>query len=204
MSYIIGIGGGSGAGKTTLALRLKEIFGDEMTLIQYDNYCCDQSHLSPEERSKVNYDIPSSYDGNLLSEHLKLLKQNKSILRPCFDFATHSRTAEKVEIKPSKIIVLDGIMVFQVEEAMKNMDYKIYVDASEEMRLARRTRRDIVERGRTKESVLEQFTKTVAPMHKIYVEPTKAKCDFVFDNESDDGLDENQIAFIVEKIKQSI
>lgn len=204
MSYIIGIGGGSGAGKSTLAIRLKEIYGDDMTVIQYDNYCCDRSYLTMEERQKINYDVPSSYDGALFSEHLRLLKQNQSIERPIFDFASHSRLKETVTIAPSKIIVLDGIMVYQVKEALDSIDYKIFVDAKEELRLDRRIKRDIVERGRTKESVITQFTSTVAPMHKIYVEPTKNICDFVLDNNNNDGLDENQVKKIVDYINNNI
>ena len=200
MSFIIGIGGGSGAGKTTLALRLKDYFKENVTLIQYDNYCKDQSHLSLEDRAKVNYDMPDSYDGELLAEHLKLLKQGKSIQRPTYDFSTHSRSDKYETINDNKIIILDGIMIYQVKEAIDNMDLKIFVDAPEELRLERRIKRDIVERGRTRESVIKQFTETVGPMHEIWVEPNKELCDIIFDNSLNNGLNENQVKQVIETI----
>lgn len=204
MAFIIGIGGGSGAGKTTLANRLKEIFKEDVSMIQFDNYCCDQSSLPMEERGKVNYDIPSSYDGDLLYEHIKKLQSDEEILRPTYDFSTHTRTKETSLIKPSKIILVDGIMAFSYPLLFKQYDLRVYVDAQELTRFERRKKRDIVERGRTVESVTKQFYETVAPMHNIYIEPHKNKVDFLFDNDSNNGLDEKQVDALVKLIKSKL
>lgn len=204
MAYLIGIGGGSGAGKTTLANRLQEIFKDDMIVIQYDHYCKDQSHLSMEDRKKVNFDIPESYDSELLLKHLKELKEDKPIDRPCYSFATHSREKETVKIVPNKIIVIEGIMFFPIKEVFDTLDLKIFVDASEDRRFKRRKERDVRERGRTPESVTKQFYSTVKPMHDIYVEPFKNKVDILFNNDNDNGLDETQVQKIVKTIKSNM
>ncbi len=204
MAFIIGIGGGSGAGKTTLANRLKEIYKDNISVIQFDNYCCDQSHLPMEDRVKVNYDIPSSYDGDLLYKHIVNLQHDEPISRPTYCFATHSRTNETVTIEPNKIILVDGIMAFSYPQLFSQYDMRVYVDAIEDTRFERRKRRDIVERGRSEESVTKQFYETVKPMHDIYIEPHKKDVDFVFDNNGNSGLDEVQVTKLVALIEATL
>lgn len=204
MAFIIGICGGSGAGKTTLANRLKDIFKDDLTIIQFDNYGMDHSSLPMEERVSLNYDIPSAYDGQLLSKHIQSLKKNKTIDRPCYDFKMHTRTKETVEVKASKVIVIEGIMCFAFIDLFKNYDLRVFVDAKEETRFKRRKRRDMVERGRSEESITKQFYSTVKPMHDIYIEPHKVKSDFLFDNDNDNGLDEKQVEKLVNLIREKM
>ena len=200
MSIIIGIGGGSGAGKTTLANRLQELLKDKLSVIQFDHYCCDQSHLPMEERVKVNYDIPSSYDSSLLLKHIIDLQNNIAIARPCYSMSTHTRTSETLTIMPNEVIIVEGIMVFSNPDVFKQYDYRIFVDAAENVRFERRKRRDIVERGRTEESVTKQFYSTVKPMHDIYIEPSKQNCDLIFDNNQANGLDEEQVQNLLQQI----
>lgn len=205
MSYIIGIGGGSGSGKTTLCLKLKEIFQDDITILQLDHYCKDVSYLSEEERKKVNFDIPSAYDGDLFCNHLRKLKNNEAINRPIYDFATHStKKGEYVKIKPSKIILLDGILIYQLNDAISLMNKRIFMDVSSFKRVKRRAKRDLRERRRVIKQTIKQFYDTVEPMHQIYVEPNKEVCDIIFDNEKDGELNEEQVAILVNMIKESI
>lgn len=200
MALVIGCCGGSGAGKTTLAKRLKEILKDDLSIIQFDNYCIDQSHLTMEERALVNYDIPSSYDGRLLYKHIEALKRNETINVPIYDFTTHSRKNETIEVKPNRVIIIEGIMCFAYIDVFDSFDLKVFVDAIEETRFQRRKRRDMVERGRTEESVIRQFYSSVKPMHDIYIEPHKHNVDFLFDNNGNDGLDEKQVEALVKLI----
>lgn len=204
MSLIIGIGGGSGSGKTTLADYLEKVYKDRISIIQYDNYCNDQSKLTMEERVKVNYDIPSSYDGDLLLEHIQKLKQNLPIDRPIYDMSTHSRVKNTIKILPNEIIIIEGIMFFPLEKVFSSLDLKIFVSCNEERRFKRRLKRDVEERGRNKESVIKQFNESVKPMHDIYVEPFKEKVDFIFDNDNDDGLNKDEITRLINMIDSKI
>lgn len=205
MSYIIGIGGGSGSGKTTLCLKLKEIFQEDISILQLDHYCKDQSHLSVEERKKVNFDVPSAYDGELFCSHLRKLRNNEPIQRPIYDFATHStRKNEFVQIKPNKIILLDGILIYQLNDALSLMNKRVFIEVSPFKRIERRAKRDLLERGRSIRQTVKQFYDTVEPMHQIYVEPNKEVCDFIFDNEKDGELDEKQVTSLVNLIRRSI
>ena len=204
MVYIIGIGGGSGSGKTTLANALQKIYQNDISVVNFDSYCLSADGMPMEERAKRNYDVPSSYDMELFEKHLQLLKDGKEIECPVFDFATHSRTKDVIHIKPNKIIIVEGILIFQAQKALKDMDLKVYIDASTEARFQRRLQRDIVERGRTEESVTNQFYSTVLPMHNIYIEPTKEICDFVLNNDKDNGLDLKQVQEIVKIINSNI
>jgi uridine kinase len=202
MSVVIGICGGSGAGKTFLANLLKEHFKDRLIIIPFDSYCKDRSNYSVIERGKINYDIPDSYDGDLLASDLKKIKEGQPTLIPQFDFATHTRKKEKKLLLPTDIILVEGIMTFSFPSVVRQLDYKIYVDALEEIRFARRLNRDINERGRSKESVYKQFYETVAPMHNIYIEPWKHKSDYVVINNGNDGLDISNIVNIIMKLIQ--
>lgn len=201
MSIIIGICGGSGAGKTFLANLLKEHYRNELVIISFDQYCKDQSTLSIRERGLINYDCPDAYDGDLLARDLIGLKSGRNVRIPQFDFPTHTRKKETLLLKPAKFIIIEGIMAFSFPSVNKELDYKIYVDASESIRYSRRLKRDIEQRGRTPESVNRQFYGTVIPMHKIYIEPWKDKSDFVLWNNENNGLDIKTLVKIFDNLR---
>lgn len=200
MNILIGIGGGSGSGKTTLAKRLQSELNDAI-ILPYDSYCVDRSNLTMEERSKINYDLPDSYDHKLYAKHVKLLLENKEIFKPIFDFATHSRVKETELVSPCHFIIVEGIMVYQVKELGNAINLAIYVEADSDVRLARRIARDIKERGRSVDSVITQYLNTVKPSHMQYIEPTKDKADIIFLNNDNNGLDEKQVQNILKTIK---
>lgn len=188
MTLIISIGGGSGSGKTFLANHLKERLGERCSILSYDNYYKDQGHLSVSDRAKVNYDDPNTLDSALFIKHLKMLKEGKTIEVPQYDFATHTRKEETTSLKPNEIIIAEGILVYSSKDMKDQYDYKIFVDADPDIRLVRRIRRDVKERGRTVESVLNQYLTSVRPSHLLYVEPSKKDAEYVFLNNHNDGL----------------
>lgn len=203
-SILIAIGGGSGSGKTTLSDYLETIFKKDLVRVSYDTYCNDRSHLSPEERTKSNYDVPESYDAPLFSKHLKELLEGKSIQKPIYDFKTHSRIKGTQLVEPKKIIIVEGIMIYQVPGIRDLLDLSIYVDTDADVRVLRRLSRDVKERGRTIESVIDQYLTTVKPCHYKYIEPTKDDCDIVFINNDNNGLDEIQIEKVMRRINELI
>jgi uridine kinase len=177
---VIGIGGGSGSGKTTIAESIVEAIGhDDVTLIQHDAYYRDQTHLQVEQRAKVNYDHPDSMESDLLVAHLQDLVSGKAIERPVYDFTTHNRAPETVRVEPKQAIIVEGILVLYESSLRDVMDLKVYVDTDADLRIARRWERDIKDRGRTFDSVRDQYLKTVRPMHLQFVEPSKRYADIV-------------------------
>ncbi len=177
---IIGIAGGTGSGKTTIAARISSVLGsDRIVVIPQDMYYRDQSHLPLEVRAKVNYDHPSAFDTELLLSHLKMLKAGYPIERPTYDFVVHARSKETVRIEPRDVIIVEGILVLYYPELRELMDIKIYVDTPDDIRFIRRLKRDTAERGRTIESVIEQYISTVRPMHMEFVEPSKQFADVI-------------------------
>ncbi len=176
---IIGIAGGSGAGKSTLAQRLAKEFGETMALICEDSYYRANDNLTPSERESLNYDHPDAVETELLIQHLKALKAGQDVSVPVYDFATHTRARETHLISPRKIIVVDGILLFYDPKLRNIFDLKIYVDADSDIRLLRRIQRDTLERGRTLQSVIQQYLLTVKPMHLQFVEPTKKYADII-------------------------
>lgn len=177
---MIGLAGGSGSGKTTIAQSIVEAVGpDDVVLIQHDAYYRDQTHLPLEERAKVNYDHPDSLETDLLVEHLRVLLAGRAIERPVYDFTVHNRAAETVEVEPHPVILVEGILVLTEPDLRDLMDLKIYVDTDADLRIARRWERDIKERGRTFDSVRDQYLHTVRPMHLQFVEPSKRYADIV-------------------------
>lgn len=177
---IIGIAGGSGSGKTTIAESIVDAIGpDDVTLIQHDAYYRDQSDVAVEERSKVNYDHPNSLETDLLVNHLERLAAGETIERPVYDFTVHNRSSKTVRVEPHPAVVIEGILVLYEPGLRKLMDLKVYVDTDADLRIARRWERDIKERGRTFDSVRDQYLQTVRPMHMQFVEPSKRYADIV-------------------------
>ncbi len=178
-TLVIGIAGGTGSGKTTLMKRLVERFGDHVTVLSHDNYYKCRDNLPYEERCKLNYDEPDAMDTSLMVYHLEQLCRGEEIQCPVYDFAVHNRSKETVCIRPQPVIIVEGILIFENQPLRELMDVKIFVDTDADVRLCRRIKRDVNKRGRTLESVLEQYQATVKPMHEKYVEPSKRYADIV-------------------------
>jgi len=196
---IIGIAGGSGSGKTTVARVILERVGREhIAYLPHDAYYKDNSHLPFEERVKINYDHPDSLETSLLVSHLKTLHAGKAIERPVYDFTTHTRTSETVTVQSQPIIMVEGILIF-TEAALRDMfDVKIFVDTDADIRFIRRLLRDINERGRTMEAVVEQYLHTVRPMHLEFVEPSKRYADVII---PEGGLNTVALDMVVARVE---
>ena len=176
---VIGIAGGSGSGKTTLMKNLIDKFGDVITVLSHDNYYKRHDELSYEERCQLNYDEPGAFDTSLMIYQLDQLRHGQLIDCPVYDFTVHNRSDETIRIVPERVIIVEGILIFESEPLRQLMDIKIFVDADADVRLCRRIKRDVNKRGRSLESVLTQYQQTVKPMHEKYVEPTKKYADLV-------------------------
>jgi len=186
---VVGIAGGTGSGKSTLGRRLVKAIGPERcALIAQDNYYHDLSHLSVEDRAAVNFDHPSSVDHGLLAEHLRILRQGEPVAMPGYDFARHVRIPAEASLRPCPVILVEGILVLVWPEVSSLMDVKIFVEAPPDVRLARRVRRDIVERGREVDGVLAQYLATVRPMHDLYSGPSVVDADFIVP-----GIGDNEV-----------
>ncbi len=170
---VIGIAGGTGSGKTTLMKNLTQRFGDVVTVISHDNYYRRHDDLTYEQRCGINYDEPAALETDLMAHHLELLRQGQAIDCPVYDFTTHNRSDETIHIVPKKVIIVEGILIFENKALRDLMDIRIFVDTDADIRLCRRIKRDVNKRGRSLESVLEQYQATVKPMHEMYVEPSK-------------------------------
>ncbi|MFO7815895.1 MAG: uridine kinase [Halanaerobiales bacterium] len=194
---IIGIAGGTASGKTTLAKILKNAFQDEVTMLKHDFYYHDKSYFSvPEE--KINFDHPESFETELLIEHLKRLISGEKINRPVYSYKTNERLHETQVVKPSPIIIVEGILIFHYPKLRDLFDLKIYIDTDADIRLLRRINRDIKKRNRTFDSVRNQYMATVKPMHERYVEPTKYLADIIIPH---GGLNDIANDLIIKKIK---
>ena len=170
---VIGIAGGTGSGKTTLMKNIVSNFGEVVTVLSHDNYYKRQDHLTYEQRCATNYDEPAAFETELMVAHLDALRRGQAIDCPVYDFSQHNRSNETVRIEPKRVIIVEGILIFENKQLRDLMDIKIFVDTDADIRLCRRIRRDVRERGRTLESVIEQYQTTVKPMHEKYVEPSK-------------------------------
>ncbi len=170
---VIGIAGGTGSGKTTLMKNLIEEFSDVVTVLSHDNYYRRRDELTYEERCQINYDEPAALETDLMAYHLDKLRHGESIHCPVYDFTQHNRSSETITIVPEKVIIVEGILIFENEALRNLMDIRIFVDTDADVRLCRRIKRDVNKRGRTLESVLAQYQDTVKPMHEKYVEPSK-------------------------------
>lgn len=181
-SIVIGIAGGTGSGKSTFTKKLKDAFKDDVAVLYHDNYYRDQREMTMAERKKINYDHPDAMETSLLVEHLKLLKDGQAIECPTYDYTQYTRAEETIRVEPKKVILLEGILVLADAQLRELMDIKIYVEADADERILRRIIRDVKERGRDIEGVVEQYLTTVKPMHYLYVDPTRSMADIVINS----------------------
>ncbi|MDF2926980.1 MAG: udk [Paenibacillaceae bacterium] len=199
---VIGIAGGTGSGKTTVAHRIVKRIGTEhVALISQDSYYKHLPHLTKEQRAGVNYDHPNSFDNELLVEHLKQLRAGAAVQVPVYSFSEHLRTNQTVMLKSRPVIVLEGILVLADELLRQEMDIKVFVDTDADVRVLRRISRDLRERGRTFESVFAQYVGTVKPMHEAFIEPSKRHADLIV---PEGGENEIAISLLASRIEQSI
>ena len=176
---VIGIAGGTGSGKSTMIRKIKEEFSDEITILSHDFYYKQHNDIPFEERKKLNYDHPNAFDTDLMINHIKALKEWRSIERPVYDFTIHNRVDETVTVKPAKVIIVEGILIFENKELLDMFDIKAFIDTDADVRIIRRILRDVRERGRTLDSVVNQYLTTVKLMHEQFVEPSKKNADII-------------------------
>ena len=195
---VIGIAGGTGSGKTTITRRLIERFGGDVSVIHHDNYYKAHHDMPYEERALLNYDHPDAFDTDMLIEHLKLLKQGQSVECPVYDYSIHDRTDKTITIRPTRVIVVEGILIYENKELCDQMDIKIFVDADADVRILRRIVRDVRDRGRSLESVIDQYLTTVKPMHEQFVEPSKRRADVII---PEGGQNKVALEMVVERVR---
>ena len=176
---VVGIAGGSASGKTTIVSQIKEAFGDDIVVISHDSYYKAHDELPFDERSRLNYDHPNSFDTELMVEDIKKLKNNQEIDVPVYDYTIHNRTDQTVHVIPKKVIIVEGILILENADLGDMMDIKVFVETDADERLMRRIRRDVSERGRSVDSILNQYAQTVKPMHEQFVEPSKKYADLI-------------------------
>lgn len=176
---IIGIAGGTGSGKTTLVNRLLEQFGEDISVLPHDSYYAAHHELTLEERQALNYDHPASFDAHRMIQDLRDLKAGKAVQCPVYDYTIYDRTDETVTLSPNKVILVEGILIFENKELRDLLDIKIFVDTDADVRILRRLTRDVKDRGRSLDSVVEQYLSTVKPMHDQFVEPSKRYADVI-------------------------
>ena len=176
---VVGIAGGSASGKTTIVSQIKEAFGDDIVVISHDSYYKAHDELPFDERSRLNYDHPNSFDTELMVEDIKKLKNNQEIDVPVYDYTIHNRTDQTVHVIPKKVIIVEGILILENADLRDMMDIKVFVETDADERLMRRIRRDVSERGRSVDTILNQYAQTVKPMHEQFVEPSKKYADLI-------------------------
>ena len=198
---VIGIAGGTGSGKTTITRKIMEKFGDDVSVIRHDNYYKAHHDMTYEERSKLNYDHPDSLDTWMLADDIKALKEGKEVRGPVYDFTIHDRSNDTELIKPSKVLIVEGILIFADKRLRDEMDIKIYVDTDADVRILRRILRDVKKRGRSLDSVVEQYLNTVKPMHEQFVEPSKKNADIII---PEGGHNMVALDMVMERVKAHI
>lgn len=196
-SFVIGIAGGTGAGKTTVAREITDGADEDVTRIPLDNYYKDLSHLDFEERQAVNYDHPSAFEWDLLYEHLNHLLSGQPIEMPQYDFSIHNRKEERLAVEPTDVVVLEGILALYDEDVNDMLDLRVYVETDADVRILRRIRRDVIERGRDLEGVIDQYLSTVKPMHEQFIEPTKKHAHLVIP----EGANRVAVNLLEEKVR---
>ncbi len=198
---VIGIAGGTGSGKTTITKKLMQRFGGDVSVIYHDNYYKAHHDMSYEERAKLNYDHPDSFDTELLIQAVKDLKAGRSVICPVYDYTIHDRSDKVIEVKPARVVIVEGILIFQSRELCRQMDIKIYVDTDADVRILRRIVRDVRDRGRSLESVVNQYLTTVKPMHEQFVEPSKRNADIII---PEGGHNQVAMEMVMERVKAHI
>jgi len=176
---VIGIAGGTGSGKTTITRKLMQRFGADVSVIYHDNYYKAHHNMPYEERAKLNYDQPDAFDTDQLIEAVRALKKGRSVVCPVYDYSIHDRSEKTITVKPARVVIVEGILIFENKELCSLMDIKVFVDADADVRILRRIVRDVRDRGRSLESVVNQYLSTVKPMHEKYVEPSKRNADII-------------------------
>ena len=198
---IIGIAGGTGSGKTTITRRILRQFGGNVSVLYHDNYYKRHDDLTYEERAKLNYDHPNAFDTELLVEHLAALRQGQAIQCPVYDYKVHNRSDRTLTIRPAKVIVVEGILIFAEPALCEVMDVKIFVDTDADVRILRRIVRDSRDRGRDLESIVNQYLTTVKPMHERFVEPSKRNADIII---PEGGHNQVAVDFVMERIRAHV
>ena len=198
-NILIGVAGGTGSGKTTIMTAIRKRFGEgEVTVLEQDFYYRAMPHLPLEERAKINYDHPGAFDTDLLVEHVQALLDGRPIEKPIYDFITHSRPPRTIRVEPCHVVMLEGILVLESVRLRGLMDIKIFVDTEPDVRILRRLQRDLSDRGRTLQSVIDQYLTTVRPMHLQFVEPSKRYADVIIP----EGLNQVALDMLTTKIEQ--
>ena len=196
---LIGIAGGTGAGKTTVARRVTEGV-ESVRVLPLDNYYRDRSSLDPDKRARINYDHPDAFDWKLVRRHIDALADGEAVEMPQYDFERHIRTDETVRIEPGSVVVIEGILALYDEAVRERLDIRLYVETDADVRVLRRLERDVEERGRTIESVIDQYLSTVKPMHERFVRPTKRNADLVIP----EGTNETAVAVLRQRILSAV
>ena len=199
--FLLNLMSSPGSGKTTITKKLMQRFGGEVSVIYHDNYYKAHHDMSYEERAKLNYDHPDSFDTDLLIQAVRDLKAGRSVLCPVYDYTIHDRSDKVIEVKPARVIIVEGILIFQSRELCRQMDIKIYVDTDADVRILRRIVRDVRDRGRSLESVVNQYLSTVKPMHEQFVEPSKRNADIII---PEGGHNQVAMEMVMERVKAHI
>lgn len=194
----IGIAGGTGSGKTTITRKLMQRFGGDVSVVYHDNYYKAHHDMPLEDRAKLNYDHPNSFDTDMLVEDLKKLRRGETIQCPVYDYSIHDRVAKTVTVKPARVVIVEGILIFQSRELCEQMDIKIYVDTDADVRILRRITRDVRDRGRSLDSVINQYLTTVKPMHEQFVEPSKRNADIII---PEGGQNKVAMDMVIERVQ---
>ena len=194
----IGIAGGTGSGKTTITRRLQRQFGGRVCTLYHDNYYKSHDDLTYEERTRLNYDRPDAFDTDLLVEQLRELQQGRSVRCPAYDYTVHNRSDRTILIEPAPVILVEGILILENKALCDAMDIKVFVDADADVRILRRIVRDVRDRGRSLESVVNQYLTTVKPMHEKYVEPSRRRADIIV---PEGGHNEVAMALLIERVR---
>ena len=198
---VVGIAGGTGSGKTTITKKLMQRFGGDVSVIYHDNYYKAHHNMSYEERARLKYDHPDSFDTDLLIQAVKDLKAGRSVTCPVYDYTIHDRSDKVIVVKPAKVIIVEGILIFQSRELCQQMDIKIYVDTDADVRILRRIVRDVRDRGRSLDSVVNQYLSTVKPMHEQLVEPSKRNADIII---PEGGHNQVAMEMVMERVRAHI
>lgn len=199
-SFVVGIAGGTGAGKTTVSRLITESVGESVTRIPLDNYYEDLSHLDMEARQEVNYDHPEAFEWELLRDHLRALSEGQAVEMPQYDFEIHNREDERVTVLPTDVIIVEGILSLYDEAINDMLDLRLYVETDADVRILRRIKRDVIQRGRELEDVIDQYLSTVKPMHEQFIEPTKKHADLIIP----EGANSVAVNLLEEKIQAEI